>query len=644
MMMPSMGVEDVVLLVFLQCFFITFGNTQECTNVYKGEVVNCHTKCSNNRRPYFVPEDLYPPGALQAGLCVSEEECVRLNSILNDFDHYKSGRWICTLDSTCIPTNRACEDGCYSPTAMKLVRPDCKGLVGPNVTKKDSKARQVRKYCLAEGMTCRGTCGWSEKRPYEKTLSTLDKICIPFCDRITEWQCGDHSCIPKKKPCEKKCPKHHFYCEIDEECIPLRWVCDGSKNLGCSDKSDELECGTCADGMVQCDEDGGKIRCKTSNFNVTCNGECSLGYYKCGEGKCVSNRESCEGKCMKKSMYKCKKQCYEAEERCDGVRNCEDGADEKSCSGCKDGSELCGNRLICKGSFCGVTEESEEKVPKKRPSSPEDCSCDQYWCPSESRCVPRDITKIQTCDGLLSGYPSVDQTVFKNVSGSECDAGIWEGNVFKQGSCLPDKIGLCPTSFRVSDNAIKLWSKCGGACWSRDIVGDKVPKRYGYGMCHQESFNALCSGKCKYYKAWFCGEDIICTDTPCEGTCPEGLYLCKSDNICMLNEETCDDKCPDGNFRCGTKCLHPNKVCDGSTDCSNGMDENPKFCKSCIVGQSLCNGKPLCLDQKCNEKCQTMQDGTSLIDCGYESERNICSIGISSCYEWMTKRYGSTGV
>ncbi|CAB4069080.1 LRP2 [Lepeophtheirus salmonis] len=529
MMMPSMGVEDVVLLVFLQCFFITFGNTQECTNVYKGEVVNCHTKCSNNRRPYFVPEDLYPPGALQAGLCVSEEECVRLNSILNDFDHYKSGRWICTLDSTCIPTNRACEDGCYSPTAMKLVRPDCKGLVGQNVTKKDSKARQVHLM--------------------KKTLSTLDKI----------------SAFQRRNLARRNAQNTIFIVKIDEECIPLRWVCDGSKNLGCSDKSDELECGTCADGMVQCDEDGGKIRCKTSNFNVTCNGECSLGYYKCGEGKCVSNRES-------------------SEERCDGVRNCEDGADEKSCSGCKDGSELCGNRLICKGSFCGVTEESEEKVPKKRPSSPEDCSCDQYWCPSESRCVPRDITKIQTCDGLLSGYPSVDQTVFKNVSGSECDAGIWEGNVFKQGSCLPDKIGLCPTSFRVSDNAIKLWSKCGGACWSRDIVGDKVPKRYGYGMCHQESFNALCSGKCKYYKAWFCGEDIICTDTPCEGTCPEGLYLY-------------------GNFRCGTKCLHPNKVCDGSTDCSNGMDENPKFY------------------QKCNEKCQTMQDGTSLIDCGYESER-----------------------
>ncbi|QQP50288.1 Uncharacterized protein FKW44_011241, partial [Caligus rogercresseyi] len=54
-----------------------------------------------------------------------------------------------------------------------------------------------------------------------KTLSTLDKICMPFCDRITEWQCGSHSCIPKKQPCNKTCPKDYFYCEIDDECIPL---------------------------------------------------------------------------------------------------------------------------------------------------------------------------------------------------------------------------------------------------------------------------------------------------------------------------------------------------------------------------------------------------------------------------------------
>ncbi|QQP50287.1 Uncharacterized protein FKW44_011240, partial [Caligus rogercresseyi] len=196
------------------------------------------------------------------------------------------------------------------------------------------------------------------------------------------------------------------------------WVCDGSKNLGCSDKSDELECGTCADGMVKCREDGDKIRCKTANLNTTCNGECSLGYRECGKETCIANRESCEGSCMKESMFKCGAQCYEAEERCDGIRNCANGTDEKDCEGCKSGSELCGERLLCKGAFCGVVE-SEEKIEKPHiASSSEECGCDEYWCQRESRCVPRDINKLQTCEGLLSGYPSVDQTVFKNVSGS----------------------------------------------------------------------------------------------------------------------------------------------------------------------------------------------------------------------------------
>ena len=72
--------------------------------------------------------------------------------------------------------------------------------------------------------------------------------------------------------------------------------------------------------------------------------------------------------------------------------------------------------------------------------------------------------------------------------------------------------------------------------------------------------------RCKYYDAWFCNGELICTDEPCDGKCPksagpkeEEFYLC--DGSCRPISSACDgNKCPKGMFRCGSRCLSPKQV------------------------------------------------------------------------------------
>jgi len=122
--------------------------------------------------------------------------------------------------------------------------------------------------------------------------------------------------------------------------------------------------------------------------------------------------------------------------------------------------------------------------------------------------------------------------------------------VFKQASCVPDAEGLCPTSILLPSEeeddgglipfaflkssstsksstlergSVKVWLKCGKACWQKTVHfgPGELPDRYkeGNDVCPREDFPDLCEGRCKFYDAWFCAGELICTDRPCKGRC-----------------------------------------------------------------------------------------------------------------------------
>ncbi len=99
-------------------------------------------------------------------------------------------------------------------------------------------------------------------------------------------------------------------------------------------------------------------------------------------------------------MLQCGSQCYNVAERCNGVQDCADGADEADCAagGCANGSRRCGQRIICKEDFCAEdTKVAAAAAGGVKPSeaslsiTEESCAekCDHFWCKSEKRCINR---------------------------------------------------------------------------------------------------------------------------------------------------------------------------------------------------------------------------------------------------------------
>nr|XP_005496820.2 sortilin-related receptor [Zonotrichia albicollis] len=184
----------------------------------------------------------------------------------------------------------------------------------------------------------------------------------PNCSRYYQFQCGNGHCIPNRWKCDQEndcgdwsderdcegspvhpittlipptCLPNHFRCNSGA-CIMNSWVCDGYKD--CSDGSDEEACPT--------------QRPNATATSPALPGRCSRFEFECQQlHKCIPNWKRCDGvrdcqdgtderSCPTPSSLSCPNgfRCEDGEacillpERCDGYLDCSDSSDERNCT------------------------------------------------------------------------------------------------------------------------------------------------------------------------------------------------------------------------------------------------------------------------------------------------------------------------
>jgi hypothetical protein len=372
---------------------------------------------------------------------------------------------------------------------------------------------------------------------------------------------------------------------ISGECIPSEARCNGRKE--CADGSDELGCDI---------EGSSSTTTTTTTVEPPIEAELGSGEVPEVEGRLIPSQCRADDvvQCTDGSRVIC------ADQICDGIKDCEDGADEQNCPthDCAEGEVMCDvSRCIPQSKICDGETDCDDHSDESNcvACAATEISCDNKCFPSSKRCdgTPdcRDGSDERNCpesqcrgDQFSCNDGQCIQVQQRCDGRPDCRNGQDEYNCtgLPSSSCAENEFP-CAAGF-----CIMGYKKCNGikdcpsgndedncqptippACTEDEVQCDdgtcKLGKRCnGLAECADGSDEQGCS---------FCTPDQF----PCTGGgCIEEHLRCDGTTHCSdgSDEQNCVYECPEDQFRCGTGvCLDIRRRCDGRPDCPDQSDE-----------------------------------------------------------------------
>ncbi|KAK3082885.1 hypothetical protein FSP39_007983 [Pinctada imbricata] len=384
------------------------------------------------------------------------------------------------------------------------------------------------------------------------------------------------------------------------------------------------------------------------NRTLTAVCSCPENHILQADGTCKSNCTSSQFLCQSSSK------CIPSWWKCDGQKDCDDGADEPS---------------NCPQYYC----DQKDRFQCKNATSPKDCILPVQICNGKPNCadksdeqncenisnslqtslpVNQDLLNVleeMACAYLRGSYVlSRTRTVIHNYSTN----GVRRKSVRRVNSCA--EVLTPPT--KTQQDAVTVYLTYGCATVTQIAATEQtsqgncniLPCREGYRKCAKK-------GRC-VPNSWWCDGDVDCgyTDdsdensTECEekqcqsdqmrcdnNHCIPKRWRCDHDNDCKdgSDEKNCTDEdyrnCSDSEFRCdNNRCIPQSMQCDGEYNCEDSSDERNCSNVACNTSTEFsCSSMCIPISWKCDEE----------IDCpGGEDERSCqenftCPPGMFMC-------------
>ncbi|GFT89374.1 low-density lipoprotein receptor-related protein 1B [Trichonephila clavipes] len=276
----------------------------------------------------------------------------------------------------------------------------------------------------------------------------------------------------------------------------------------------------------------------------------------CKEKVCTSDEFRCLGN---------SKKCVPKEFQCDGVKDCDDGSDEKCES--KEPQRCPGNDFRCLNGRCILASWKCDKRDDCGDNSdeigcpaPVNCSHDQFTC-AKGECIP----SLWRCDGENDCVDNSDEanchaTACNEETQLRCD----------HGQCIP-KSWACDGAPDCFDNTDER------NCLRTEIEHDTKGKTIGECEKCLVPFEGGRDIEASTSKPKTCKDkEFKCGDGPCideklvcdkRADCEDG----SDERNCSRTNTTCDG---DGYFTCNDGlCIYIHEVCDGYKDCAGGEEE-----------------------------------------------------------------------